>query len=370
MKIKNNLLIICLLSLLACQRDIDVEQTVQIASLTASVQPFEGEEQTRANMAGTAFEVGDWIRMKLICPFAPDTMDGETYSDSHDSFWLLKYKGSSNLGPLEASDGCDINGDFIASNAPDLTGQRLSQQTPYVFTAQTWNEEVSFYFEKKLYLHYGLVFQADQSRADGRAYKRNDLLWAQETMQTGTPHVHLTFKHKMAALAVTIDDSAVTAAGNDPISSDAVLTLSGMPDIDQMELVVGDYYADKDASGRLFGYKEQSSCSYENNGKFLGVVVLDQTSATKRAMTYSLSGTATAAGGEKNNQIWGTIQNEGVYTAYHDTDAGVYRLIVPPCVLADNPVFYLRDKDRRYKVVLGQKAFEQGKMYKVTLKLQ
>lgn len=356
--------LLCLMT--ACERE-DLVQGVSLAEITASVEPYDGETATKANVTGTSFEVGDWIRMKLICPFSPDTQDGETLDQSHNSFWLLRYNGNGSLGRMLESDGCDINGDFIASNASDLMSQRLSQQTPYVFTASTWNEEVSFYTGSSLLLHYSCTFRADQSRADGSDYKKNDLLWGQQFMQTATSHVHITFKHKMAALQITLDDSAVTAAGQDPISADAVLTLEGMPDIDQMDVVVGDYYADKDASQTAYGYWQQASCSMANNGHVIGVVVLDHSAGVAR--TYSMTGNPTPAGGAKNSQTWGTIANTGTYTAFHDTQNGVYRMIVPPCVLSQSPVFYLRDKGRRFKVVFTQTTFEEGKMYKFNLKV-
>lgn len=350
---------------------VDDIEAAQPLMLSASVEPFIGETETRANLEGTQFENNDWIRVKLICPFTNQTQQGESYDNSYNGFWLMKYSSGSNyLTNMKESDGCDINGDFRPSNSSDLSGQILSQQTPYVFVAQTWTEEKPFYVGSTRYLHYSYSFQADQSAADGKAYKKNDLLWAQQFMQTGSQYVHLAFQHKMAALKITINDDALTTK----IFSNAVLTLEGMPDIDQMEVVVGDYYADQDVYGnRAYGYKEQASCSKENNGKVLGVVVLDQTAG--RAKTYALSGTTTAGGGDKNTQVWGTIPNTGIYKAYHetensDTKYNVYRMIVPPCTLSDNPVIYLRDGERRFKLVLENKKFEQGVMYNLTMKLQ
>lgn len=369
---KSYLYIAGVLLFAACDQNnaIDDIEAVQPLVLSTSVDPFVGEEETRANLTGTAFENNDWIRLKLICPFTNSTQIGESYDNSYNGFWLMKYTSGSNyLTNMKESDGCDINGDFKPSNASDISGQILSQQTPYVFVAQTWNEEKPFYNSGTRYLHYSYSFQADQSHAGGSAYKKNDLLWAQQFMQTGSQYVHLSFQHKMAALKISIDDRELTDAGKTAISSTAVLTLEGMPDIDQMEVVVGDYYADQDVYGsRAYGYKEQASCSKENNGKVLGVVVLDH--AAGRAKTYALSGTTTAAGGDKNSQVWGTIPNTGTYKAYHDTENGVYRMIVPPCTLVNDPVFYLRDGERRFKLVLDQKVFEQGKMYSLKMKIK
>lgn len=364
---KSLLYIASVLLFAACDEQTSVVDDIEAAQtlmLSASVDPFLGETDTRANLAGTQFENNDWIRVKLICPFTNATQQGESYDNSYNGFWLMKYDGTKYLTNIKQADGCDIDGDFKASDAANLNGQILSQQTPYVFVAQTWTEEKPFYVGSTRYLHYSYSFQADQSAAGGKAYKKNDLLWAQQFMQTGSQFVHLTFQHKMAALKITIDDTALTTK----ISTNAVLTLEGMPDIDQMEVVVGDYYADQDVYGdRAYGYKQQASCKIDNNGKVLGVVVLDHTAG--RAKTYALSGATEAAGGEKNNQIWGTIPNTGIYKAYHDSQK-VYRMIVPPCTLDKNPVFYLRDGERRFKLELDNKKFEQGVMYSLTMKLQ
>lgn len=337
------------LLLAACSQEMEIRETgCKLNSLSVSVEPYVGETATRANLDGKGFENGDWIRLKIICPFAQESQVGEnTHSGSSNAFWLMKYAGNGQLTNLKTEDGCDIDGDFRPSNSSSINGLYLSQQTPYVFVAQTWNEEKVFYYGSTRYLQYSYTFQADQSKADGSAYKKNDLLWAQQFMQTGTPNVHLTFSHKMAALKITVDDSAL----DKQISSDAVLTLEGMPDIDQMEVAIGDYYAAKDESTTAFGYKQQTSCSKEYNGNVLGVVVINHSQGI--AETKSIA----------------SISEEGIYKAYHDTDDTeniVYRLIVPPCTVT-NPVFYLRDGNRRFKVVLSQKTFKQGYLYPIKL---
>lgn len=367
------------LLLAACSQEQEIRETgCELNSLSVSVEPYIGETESRANIAGTGFEVGDWIRLKLICPFAEETQTGETIDNGYyDGFWVLKYAGGTSLTPLTKTDGCDLNGDFVNSDAPNIQGQYLSQQTPYVFVAQTWNEEKVFHDGTNRYLQYSYTFQADQSKDDGSAYKKNDLLWAQQFMQTGTPNVHLTFSHKMAALKITIDDSElktqkVDAEGNllyiqddqtegttvtanpvmvsAPISANAVLTLEGMPDIDQMEVVVGDYYAAKDCYTTTYGYKDQASCIKDDNGKVLGVIVLNH--STKKAVTTPIA----------------SMPQTGIYKAYHDVENSVYRLIVPPCTVTA-PVLYLRDGNRRFKVDLSQKEFVQGKMYNLPMKL-
>lgn len=362
--------------LTACNQELeDCEAGCELSSLNVSVEPYIGESDTRANFEGTGFGDGDWIRLKMICPYAEERQVGEyTHSGSSDGFWLLKYNGGSSLTNLTTADGCDIDGDFKVSSSSNVTGLYLSQQTPYVFVAQTWNEEKAFYYSGTRYLQYSYTFQADQSKADGSTYKKNDLLWAQQFMQTGTPNVHLTFNHKMAALKITIDDSEVKTqkvddAGNllyiqddqtegttvtanpvmvpAPISANAVLTLEGMPDIDQMEVVVGDYYAAKDEYNTRFGYKQQASCTKENNGNVLGVVVINHSQG--KAETKSIA----------------SMQQTGTYKAYN-SGSKVYRLIVPPCTVT-NPVFYMRDGNRRFKVVLSQKTFKQGYLYPIKL---
>lgn len=367
------------LSFSACNQELEIgEQKCELTSLTVSVSPYDGETDTRANVEGTGFEVGDWIRLKMICPFADETQTGETIDNGYyDGFWVLKYAGGTSLTPLTESDGCDLNGDFVTQDAPNVLNQYLSQQTPYVFVAQTWNEEKVFHDGLSRYLQYSYSFQADQSKADGSAYKKSDLLWAQQFMQTATPNVHLAFTHKMAALKISIDDSDVKAQKVDaegnllynqddnsegttvtdnpvmvpaPISANAVLTLEGMPDIDQMEVVVGDYYAAKDCYTTTYGYKDQASCTKENNGKVMGVVVLNH--STKKAVTTSIA----------------SMSQMGTYKAYHDVENSVYRLIVPPCTVTA-PVLYLRDGNRRFKVELSQKVFVQGTMYNLTMKL-
>ena len=85
---------------------------------TGTIKPFEGEDsQSRVNVEGTGFTDGDFIRIKVICPYVTSSEYGEqTYGASYDSFWLLKSNGGS-WGPLTASDGCDINGDYLDSGS-------------------------------------------------------------------------------------------------------------------------------------------------------------------------------------------------------------------------------------------------------------
>ena len=175
---------------------------------TGTIKPFEGEDsQSRVNVEGTGFTDGDFIRIKVICPYVTSSEYGEqTYGASYDSFWLLKSNGGS-WGTLSASDGCDINGDYLDSGSQPMSSLYLSQQTPYVFTAQTWSVERKFVAGSNLVLLYSPIFHADQSREEN--YRASDLLWAQSYLQTGSESVHFDFYHKMAALKITIDDSAL-----------------------------------------------------------------------------------------------------------------------------------------------------------------
>ena len=109
-------------------------------------------------MEGTGFTDGDFIRIKVICPYVTSSEYGEqTYGASYDSFWLLKSDGGSSWGTLSASDGCDINGDYLDSGSQSMSSLYLSQQTPYVFTAQTWSVERKFVAGSNLVLLYSPI---------------------------------------------------------------------------------------------------------------------------------------------------------------------------------------------------------------------
>ena len=341
------------LLLVGCQADEPqpAQQQAGTLSFTTSVEQFEGESATRTNLAGDAFEDGDKIKLKIICPFSSHTEFGETtYGNSFDAFWLLKWDNTSKAWTtLTASDGYDINGDYSPSASPNIFERYLSQQTPYVFTAQTWSEEQIFMAGSGTSItrveQYSNVFHANQSKeAD---YKASDLMWAQTIQQTGSYNVHLSFKHVMAALYVTV--SADASLG---ISNDAVLTLEGMPDIDQAEVIVGDYYAAKSkVNSNNYGYLKKHSCTQAENGTVIGVAVIDD--SQHKAFTKAIS----------------TFSQSGTYTAYN-AGSKTYRLIVPPCTLTKNATFWLRDGETRYNMMLPQTTFESGKLYKITMKIQ
>ena len=341
---KIHILSIALL-VMGCQADEPQNSPQQQGTLafTTSVEDFEGASRTRTNIAGKAFENGDKIKLKIICPFSANTEHGETTDgNSFDAFWLLKWNSNSNQWTtLTAQDGYDINGDYSPSASPDIYGRYLAQQTPYVFTAQTWSEEQIFIAGGGTRVEqYSHVFHADQSKAVN--YKASDLMWAQTIQQTGSYNVHLSFKHVMAALLVTIK-------GN--ISNDAVLTLEGMPAIDQAEVIVGDYYAKQSKiNSNTYGYKAKHQCGVDNNGKVIGIAVVDD--SNNKALTKSLSDIAQTA----------------TYTAYNE-GGKTYRLIVPPCKLTNKATFWLRDGAKRYSMQLDQATFEGGKLYKITMKI-
>ena len=347
MKISKILYLTIATVLMSCTANEVTQQEQQgVLSITTSVEDFEGESRTRTNIEGTAFENGDKIKLKIICPFSSHTEFGETsYGNSFDAFWLLKWDYTSKSWvTLEKSDSCDVNGDYSPSAGPNLFERYLAQPTPYVFTAQTWSEEQIFMAGGTRVEQYSNVFHADQSReAD---YKASDLMWAQTIMQTGSYNIHLSFKHVMSALMVTV----VPGEGKD-ISNDAVLTLEGMPDIDQCEVIVGDYYAAKSkVNSNNYGYLNKHSCTVDENGMTLGVAVISDNdkNATRKAFK--------------------DIDQTSTYTAYN-TDNKIYRLIVPPCTLTKNATFWLRDGGKRYTATLSQHEFVAGKLYNLTINI-
>ena len=347
MKISKILYLTIATVLMSCTANEVTQQEQQgVLSITTSVEDFEGESRTRTNIEGKAFENGDKIKLKIICPFSSHTEFGETtYGNSFDAFWLLKWDYTSKSWvTLEKSDSCDVNGDYSPSAGPNLFERYLAQPTPYVFTAQTWSEEQIFMAGGTRVEQYSNVFHADQSReAD---YKASDLMWAQTIMQTGSYNIHLSFKHVMSALMVTV----VPGEGKD-ISNDAVLTLEGMPDIDQCEVIVGDYYAAKSkVNSNNYGYLNKHSCTVDENGMALGVAVISDNdkNATRKAFK--------------------DIDQTSTYTAYN-TDNKIYRLIVPPCTLTKNATFWLRDGGKRYTATLSQHEFVAGKLYKLTINI-
>ena len=333
--------------LIACSADDALHEQLEpgILSFSTSIDNFEGESViTRTNFLGNAFEDGDKIKLKIICPFSSHTEFGETtYGNSFDAFWLLKWDADK-WSTLTSADGCDINGDYTPSASPNIYDRYEAQQTPYVYTAQTWSEEQIFMAGGTRVEQYSNVFHANQTKeAD---YKASDLMWAQTIQQTGSYNVHLSFKHMMAAILVTV--SADASLG---ITENAVLTLEGMPDIDQAEVIVGDYYAAKSkVNSNNYGYQSKHSCTQAQNGTVIGVAVVDD--EQKKSYTKAIS----------------DISQDAIYTAYN-AGGKTYRLIVPPCTLSKEATFWLRDGEKRYSMTLSQTTFDAGKLYKVTMKI-
>lgn len=346
---------------ISCSSDEENVQEQSVMSISSTIESFEGEPSTRANVAGNAFATGDLIKIKIICPFTNSTQNGEsTWGNTYDSFWLLKWNGDAWV-KLESNDHFDIHGDYSYSSSTDIFGIYESQATPYVHTATTWTEERLFRDKSQnLVGQYCSVFHHDQSRE--KNYLASDVLWAQQYSQTGTFNIHLSFNHVMACLLFTIDDNGLSQK----ISSDAVLTVEGMPNIDQQEIVVGDYYAYKSKSNSRYGYRQKSSCAYENNGKVLGIASIDESAG--HAVVHPFTGGITDIGGLGTSYIGNYVENNGTYIC-HNVGNKQYRLIVPPCVLNSEAVLWLRDDTRRFSVKLERTSFEQGHLYKINMKV-
>lgn len=384
--------ILALILMTACSSDdiVQMEESHEF-TLTSEVKPFDGETATRANLEGTGFEDGDWIRLKIICPFVTNSEYGEsTWGNSYDAFFLLKRTSKGSWTYLTSDDHCDITGSYSYSGSPQVGSFYEAQQTPYVYIASTWSEEKNFKTSNGTHvLQYSHVFHADQRKL--KHYKASDLLWAQQYMQTGAWNVHLNFEHKMACITFVIDDSnlkiqKVNSEGNllyvqddnsegttvtdkpvmvpAPLSANAVLTLAGMPDIDQQEIVVGDYYADASKINSSYGYRQKSSCNFENNGKVLGIGV--NVDEAGRAKVAPMTGNPTPGGAYTS--LVDAVPNTGTYTAYK-VDNTHYRMIIPPCVLTNNAQIWVRDGERRYKMQLIRKKFYEGELYPVMVKL-
>ena len=331
-----------------------------ILVLSSSIENFVGEEGTRTNVDGTNFVNGDLIRLKLICPYTTDTQNGEnTWNATADGFFLLKWNNGG-WKTVTSEDKFDINWDYKYSGSSDIFSVYDAQPTPYVFTASTWTEErVVRTVKDGIIDQYCHVFHHDQTRE--KNYLASDLLWAQQFSQTGTWNIRLNFKHVLACLKITIDDSALP--DNEKISSDAVLTIGNMPNIDQQEIVVGDYYAHKSKDNEQYGYRQKASCKYENNGKVLGIGIMDETQSKAVVKPFSGSPEDTGLGTSYRGTV---IPNNGTYIC-HKSAEKVYRVIVPPCSLSVKPVLWLRDDNRRYTMNLEQTEFQQGHLYKITM---
>ena len=335
--------------LAACTQDDDEAPTVDTGvTLRVSLSPFDGEKVPRTSVDGLSFEEGDRFRMKIICPHTSDQQVGEIWGSGFYEFTMS---------------GFNQDGVYIGSSSVE------AQATTYVYTAQNSTGKRIFVVGNTRYSRSSNFFCADQSRLE--QFKQSDVVWAQAIRQTGAREVHLRFSHKVAKLDITLRDDSLTRTEGEsvvahPLSGEALLTLEGMPDIDGAEIVVGDYYADECYENENFSYRQKASCSYENNGRVLGIEVLDE--AHTRSSIARMTGNPTAPGG-KYSQVYGEVANNATYTAYR-VGPKHYLLYVPPCVLTQKAVFWVRDGERRYSAKLSTTQFEEGKCYPVEVKLK
>lgn len=330
--LKKLLYIALFVSVVACTEKATTED-IQQPTYTSEIAPFSGELSTKSSVDGLQFENGDRVRLHIVCPFSSSYENGET----------------SGYQTLTLSSGVWTSGSI---------GNYQYQATTYVYTAIYSPMTRKFVWNNTEYTRLSNNFYADQS--DVKNYKKCDLLWAQAFRQTGARNVHLVFEHKIARLDILVDDSALDAA----LSENTVLTLEGMPDIDGAEIVVGDYYASDsygwDENSR-FNYKEKANCTIDKNGTVLGIEVLDD--------DLNVGGST----GHSRVVSIDSLPQDAVYTAYHDHSPSEekkhFLLIVPPCTLNENAVFWLRDGSRRYKATLDQTEFEEGVSYTVEIVL-
>lgn len=360
------------LLLLSCASDVADTQPDQQTSqrglqLTTSVNDFAEDDAryTRTNMAGNSFAAGDRMKLKIICPYTEHTNFGETtYSNTADGFWLLKWDGSTWAQVVEA-DSVDMAAEYKYSDSYNLFSHFEAQQTPYVFTASTWNENVLFIAPdmhgqaaRSLFSQYSYIFHANQQLEQD--FLACDLLWAQTYMQTGAYNVHLAFNHVMACLEIDI-----TALG---LTTHAVVTVNNLPDIDQHEVVVGDYYAARAknlthtaGANYDYSYRRKCSCDMQNNGKVLGVAVITDSTATADIHTI----TGNPVNSSNSSPVY--VENNATYTAHRNATNGKYYLIIPPCSLTNPPTIWIRDGEKRYTYTLSNTLFAQGKRYPITL---
>lgn len=354
-------------------------------NLQSNIVPFteDGASQSRANFVGNQFENGDLIKIRIVAPFTSSVEWGE-YTDgvTHDNFWILKWTGGNPTGVgvdatwtnVPSTDhNFDLNNDYIPTTSNSIW--TLSQNTPYVFTASTWTEEVHAQMSQPgkpggtTYTWFNNVFKADQRKLSD--YKSSDVLWAQQIMQTGTQNVRLSFQHKMSALCVDISEFVENldmAETNDEI----VLTLENMPDIDQQEIIVGNYYAgaikgkesDRAHDSRYYrpdyGDWQRTACSTDKNGTVLGISVIDEEhSSVLQKPIEECSQTATYTG----------------FNGKKEANSGKFYFIIPPYTVNQTdesklPTLWLRQGTKRWSAKLTlptDNTFKSGVRYNVKM---
>lgn len=334
----------CLSACSSSDEAADVASQEVALHIATDIVPMAGTSNTRVNDAGDSFLSGDLIRLKMITPYVNMGETGShTWSSTVDNFYLLTWTGaSSNWSNSLSGKNFDINGDgSIDASGPGLS--YLPQQTPYVFTANTFSECKTYkYTDTKAWVEYRNVFYADQSMQAN--YRASDLLWAQTIMQTGTDNIRLSFNHVMSCLQVTIDNKSGTAL------SAPVVTLEGVPDIDGGEVVVSNKYANKDVNySTKYGYGYVSYVSDTDNGNAVGLAELSADGTTMNLVKFA------------------DIAQTGTYIGYKYGDTGsVYRFIVPPFT-GSNVKVWIRDGARRYSISLGDNfTFKPSTCHTVT----
>ena len=371
-----------LLGLASCENENVTEQADKAPftfdaskNLQSDIVPFteDGALQSRANFAGKQFERNDLIKIRIVAPFSPSNEWGEyTDGNTHDNFWILRWTGNNlnaagngatwtNVPSSKNEDDFkfDLNSDYLYTSSSNIW--TLSQNTPYVFTASTWTEEIHAQMpdpgktSSTTYTWFYNVFKADQRKLSD--YKSSDVLWAQQFMQTGTQNVRLSFEHKMSALCVDI--SALASDLDMSQSADSIyLTLENMPDIDQQEIVIGNYYAGAIKSGfrPKYGDWQRTACPKDKNGTVLGISVINEAQEkVEQKPIEECSQTAT-------------------YTAFNGGSNKFYFIIPPYTVqqtdVSKQPTLWLRQGAKRWSAKLTlptDNTFQSGVRYNVKM---
>lgn len=341
--------------------------TMDCDMFNASIVPFveDGDNgcATRVNVAGDSFVAGDLIRVRIIAPYVSSNEYGEsTWGGTYDNFRIWQWSANHAAWASVGSDrGFDFDNDFYPSGASSSI--TMPQATPFVFTATTWTEEIHYILSEygkvggTSVISFSNIFKADQRKEEN--YRASDVLWAQQYMETGTDRVCLSFEHKMAALKIDISEFARELTGSEEI----ILTLENMPDINQQEVTIGNYYAEKMKDKKAYGDYWRTKCEYAYNGKVLGIVVPNESVGHLEQIPFT------------------SLTQDGVYTAYKQ-DANTFLLIIPPYTVPDGitPTLWLRQGEKRWSAPLTlpnstviptqiDRTFESGKRYSVVMQM-
>lgn len=364
-KLKKYIYIVLPLLCWSCTADMDEQQELPLVTMDcdmfgASIVPFieDGDgngNDTRVNVAGNSFEPGDLIRIRIIAPYVTSNEYGEsTWGGTYDNFRIWQWAANHAAWTSVGSDrGFDFDNDFYPSGASSSI--IMPQATPFIFTATTWTEEIHYILSSygqaggTSVTSFSNIFKADQRKSDN--YRSSDVLWAQQYMETGTDRVTLSFEHKMAALKIDVSAFASELTG----SEEVILTLENMPDINQQEVTIGNYYAEKMKDKKNYGDYYRTKCEYADNGKVLGIVVPDESA------------------GHLVQILFTSLSQDGVYTAYKQ-DASTFLLIIPPYTVPAevSPTLWLRQGEKRWSAQLSlpdNRTFESGKRYSITMQM-